>query len=243
MSAGDLAVNCINHLGAEDLLKLVIRNAIDCSPYVDCHNKDDSWPSIIKRLIVIDEDGNLALNVCGCECEGGGGGRTVRSQTEEIIAVNTMVETDLYSFDVPAGTLLLDAYLSGIFNGTIFNNSGSTVTITWRVYFGSTLMYQCQSADIPDSENIYPFTMDFQMYPFYQNANIQLLSGKLMVAGASTTPATGFGDLREDPNLITNFQGQSSESGAAANTLRVTVALSAANANFYCVSQFRQIEY
>ena len=69
-----MAVNCHNGDNIEGMLKLLIRNSVDCSEWVNCDNKDESWKSILKRLIVEDENGNLALNVCGCTCEGGGGG-------------------------------------------------------------------------------------------------------------------------------------------------------------------------
>lgn len=35
-------------------------------PYIDCTKHNESVESIFKRLISIDDDGNLALNICGC---------------------------------------------------------------------------------------------------------------------------------------------------------------------------------
>lgn len=34
--------------------------------YVNCDNKRESVESLFKRLISVDEDGNLSLNICGC---------------------------------------------------------------------------------------------------------------------------------------------------------------------------------
>lgn len=40
-----------------------------CTPYVDCDNKIESLESIFKRLIVVQEDGSLAIRGC---CDGDG---------------------------------------------------------------------------------------------------------------------------------------------------------------------------
>ena len=37
-----------------------------CTPYLDCENTSDSMESLLKRLAVVDADGNLALNVRCC---------------------------------------------------------------------------------------------------------------------------------------------------------------------------------
>lgn len=38
---------------------------MDCgTPYIDCTNTNESAESLFKRLISIDDDGNLTLNIC-----------------------------------------------------------------------------------------------------------------------------------------------------------------------------------
>lgn len=34
--------------------------------YIDCTKHNESVESLFKRLISVDEDGNLSLNICGC---------------------------------------------------------------------------------------------------------------------------------------------------------------------------------
>jgi len=62
MSA-ELAILCADGVSLGDLLKLVVVNADDGTPYIDCDNKDESLESILKRCIVIQDDGTYALQV------------------------------------------------------------------------------------------------------------------------------------------------------------------------------------
>lgn len=48
-----------------NLLKLLVVNS-DCSDWLTCENTSDSLESIFKRLISEGDDGQLSLNVCGC---------------------------------------------------------------------------------------------------------------------------------------------------------------------------------
>lgn len=54
--------------------------------------------------------------------------------------VNTLVETDLYTFSVPGGTLLTDRGLCWIIAGDYLNNTGAVSTLTWRVSYGGVLI-------------------------------------------------------------------------------------------------------
>lgn len=39
----------------------------DCGEnYIDCTKHNESVESLFKRLISVDDDGNLSLNICGC---------------------------------------------------------------------------------------------------------------------------------------------------------------------------------
>jgi len=59
----ELAVNCNSTESIENMLKLLVVNAADGTPYIDCDNKDDSWESILKRCIIVLPDGTYALQV------------------------------------------------------------------------------------------------------------------------------------------------------------------------------------
>lgn len=62
MSA-ELAIQCADGIGLGDLLRLVVVDAGDGTPLVDCDNKDDSIESILKRCIVVLDDGTYAVQV------------------------------------------------------------------------------------------------------------------------------------------------------------------------------------
>lgn len=62
MSA-ELAIRCGDGVTLTDLLKLLVVEASDGSAYIDCDNNDESIESIIKRCIIEQDDGTLALQV------------------------------------------------------------------------------------------------------------------------------------------------------------------------------------
>ena len=80
--ADELYINCNNNISLEGLIKLAVRDA-DCGDYLTCANKNESLESLLKRAFSIDDDGDVALNVCGC---GGGGGLTSVTY-EELVAL------------------------------------------------------------------------------------------------------------------------------------------------------------
>lgn len=60
----------------------------DCGePYIDCAKQHESPESLFKRLISVDDDGNLALNICGCDC--GGGGVTLVTYSELVALIGS----------------------------------------------------------------------------------------------------------------------------------------------------------
>ena len=82
--ADELYINCARNISLEGLIKLAVRDA-DCGDYLTCDNKNESLESLLKRAFTIDDDGDVALNVCGC---GGGGGGGLTSVTyEELVAL------------------------------------------------------------------------------------------------------------------------------------------------------------
>lgn len=40
-----------------------------CTPYLECTNKNESWESLFKRLIVEQPDGSLAVRTCCADAE------------------------------------------------------------------------------------------------------------------------------------------------------------------------------
>lgn len=59
----ELAVVCADGVSLTDLLKLVVVDATTGLPYIDCDNKDESIESILKRCIVILDDGTYAVQI------------------------------------------------------------------------------------------------------------------------------------------------------------------------------------
>lgn len=58
-----LAIRCDSSQSFADLIKLVVVNADDGTPYIDCDNKDEDLLSIFKRMLIELDDGTLAVQV------------------------------------------------------------------------------------------------------------------------------------------------------------------------------------
>jgi hypothetical protein len=62
MSA-ELSIQCADGVSLENLLRLCVVEASSGDAYVTCENNDESWESILKRCIVVQDDGTYAIQV------------------------------------------------------------------------------------------------------------------------------------------------------------------------------------
>jgi len=62
MSA-ELSIQCSDGVSLENLLRLCVVEASSGDPYITCDNNDESIESILKRCIVVQDDGTYAIQV------------------------------------------------------------------------------------------------------------------------------------------------------------------------------------
>ena len=59
----ELALQCGENLTLDVMLKMLVVNAADGTPYVDCDTSNESLESMFKKMIVELPDGSLALQI------------------------------------------------------------------------------------------------------------------------------------------------------------------------------------
>ena len=84
--------------------------------------------------------------------------------------------------------------------------------------------------------------MNLTLSPFNELSTDQNLSGILTVCGADGAADAGWGDLRINSNVGTNFGNVATADGTTPQNLKVTVELSDADADFGLLCNFREIE-
>lgn len=85
--------------------------------------------------------------------------RALDVDRSEFSYANSTSETDLYSFTIPGGTLGTDRAVRMYLEMFLFNNSGVTVTVTWRIYYGgSSLASVAGSIATSTAYRYVPFT-------------------------------------------------------------------------------------
>ena len=156
--------------------------------------------------------------------------------------VNTVTETDLLSYTVPANTLGTTHALRVNISCDYFNNSGANRTFILKIKYGSTTMYQDTTDVFAVLSSRRPVMIDFIFFP--KNAtNSQGVVGNI-TASFTGLATTGFGDLATDEVLVqTPFVGvNASEDSTTSLALKVTITHSAADANLSLRKVFSTIE-
>ena len=154
--------------------------------------------------------------------------------------VNSVAETSLFSFSVPANALGTNRMLRLTLFGDYLNNSGATRTVTFKAKYGATTLFNDATLALAASASRRPFRFELQLAN--QGAtNAQVLSGliSLGLAGGTTS---GLGDLSALPALMNHIFGASVEDSTAAKTLDVTATHSAANASISIRRQYACLE-
>jgi len=154
--------------------------------------------------------------------------------------VNTVTETDLYNFTVPANTLGTDGIIRGFIAGEYFNNSGGSRAFILRIKYGSTTMYQDISLTIPLDTNIRGFAITYEISAV-DSTSVQALTGTLIISapGAATT---GYGELTLSSSLTAAFGGAAAEDSTTALALNVTIEHDTANASLSIKANQRHLE-
>ncbi len=150
---------------------------------------------------------------------------------------NTVTETDLVNFDVPANGLELDGHsIRVIASGEVLNDTGGADTIQFRVKLGATTMLATATLSFNASANRRKWFMEIDLLAETEDA--QRVAGILFVSDADTDT---FSDHGTDGQMITGY-GTAVEITSAALTFKITGQLGTAGANLEVTCTMAQVE-
>jgi hypothetical protein len=144
--------------------------------------------------------------------------------TTPVDVVNTLTETTLFTYTVPANTLGTTRRLRLELGGDYLNNSGGTLTTseTLRIKFGGTTIWQDDGKLHANSSNRKPWFMRVNITNLGA-ANSQSLGGWITLGGSPSTTGIGeYGDDEIDAQTAIGNTGLTIDTTAAAD-LVVTV--------------------
>lgn len=138
------------------------------------------------------------------------------------VALTGTGENDLVNFTVPGGTLGTDGIIRITISGTFANGNNGTRSLTFRVRYGATLLFQDTTPN-QSTNTTSGFTCNLY-FAANDSVNAQSVSGFIMVGGTGASASGITGDLSSD-EILANAQitATSSVNSASDQTLRVTV--------------------
>lgn len=153
-------------------------------------------------------------------------GQVVDKVISDTTVSNTVVQTNIYSYTVPAALLGTNGILRLRLTGEYKNNSGGSVGVQFRAFFGASLFYDNGSISMATSANSRSFEAVFEIAVRGGSAAQQTGRGYVAIGAAGT--ATGTAAAPASALAATNA-GLTIDS-TAAQVLAVTVAHGSANA-------------
>ena len=180
---------------------------------------------------------NGTIPTWSSSCGGGGGSggvfnltysKTLDTSTTSAAVHNTVTETTIYTFSVPANTLMNDRALRLTLTGQYRNGSGSNKTLNVKLKYGATTYTNKTSANL--GSNSATGTAAF-VFNFTEN-------------GANTQRAYSQHSVESGNGTSIDFtdRGNGAETTNSAKSLVVTVTHSAANANLNFTKDFAVLE-
>jgi len=149
-------------------------------------------------------------------------------------ATNSITETNLFSFTLTGGTLSTNKSVQIHLSGQYFNNSGSSRTVQFRVYYGGVKILDGTSAGITTQASLRDAMVDINLYARNGSTAAQGADLRFYVSTA-TSPTTGYGNM----NAASTFYQQGTVSSTADSTadqiVTVAVILSAAESTSYLI--------
>jgi hypothetical protein len=146
---------------------------------------------------------------------------------------NTVTETTIFTFSVPANTLDTTRMLRLTTFGDYLNNNATGSSLTWRIKFGGTTVFADAISVSATSATRRPWCL--QVWLASNNGtSSQSMSGTFL-CGTAGGATTGLGNLDDDEiEAVTPFFNTASINQTSAQTFEVTVQWSAASANLSC---------
>jgi len=149
-----------------------------------------------------------------------------RFVTEQDVA-NTTTETDILAYTVPASTLGTDKALRVQIMADYLNNSGSDRTVTIKIKFGATTMYNGTTGNLIASATRRASTIEFILFA-KNSVTSQGMTGHIRFSNSSGS-TTGIGDINGTEDTTGTIGGvNASENSAVGKTLSCTITHSAA---------------
>lgn len=164
------------------------------------------------------------------------------NKTRNLLVENTTSETDLWTYLVPGNTLGTTNALHVRIVGSLFNNSGGTVTFTLRWKFGATTLFSDTYPTLAASATRRPIDFDI-IFAADGSTSSQKFGGYMMLSVA-TAATTGNGDIGTDEQQgIAPIEGATSSIDSTSDqTLKLTLQPSSASTSAEIFISYAYVE-
>jgi hypothetical protein len=155
--------------------------------------------------------------------------RAIARDAALLDVVNTAAETTLLSATVPANTLSTNRAVRLTLTGDYLNNSGANQTLTLRLKYGATTLYNDVTAVIATNAARRALRVE-ALLAAANSATAQALGGLISISAPGGT-TNGLGDLGVAALTTTPITGAAVENSATALAFALTAQHGAANAS------------
>ena len=144
-----------------------------------------------------------------------------------VLVNNSTTTTSIYSCTIPANALAADRTAHTYLLGQYWHSVGASATLTLRVGYSTTTMYQENTTTFTASSTSRPIIID--LYLSNKSAtNSQQLGGIVFISGTGGA-TTGWGDLAASATIVADIRGTAAIDSTSARTFEVFVTHSTAS--------------
>ncbi|MBC7419903.1 MAG: hypothetical protein H7328_04165 [Bdellovibrio sp.] len=154
---------------------------------------------------------------------------------------NTVTETAIYSYTVPAGMLGTQSGLKLNLIGTYLNNSGANKTVRIRVKYGANVLFDDTSLNFATAATTRSYNLNIDL--FNAGATNSQKMGGLSSFSNSAAPVAGVGDFTVTNVLNSIIYGTAATDSTLAQVLTVTVVHSVAATTVTMTNQMASLQF
>lgn len=154
---------------------------------------------------------------------GAAGSSALLSKSSVEVDITTTTETDMFRYSVPANTLGTDKTVWVHLHGTYTNNSGSGKTLTLRIKYGATTIFNDDSISFASGADR-AWMLDTYLTA-RGSASSEIMYGSMTVSN-NNVATSGIGDLTTNDTLASSIGGNATEDSTAAKDYAITCQLS-----------------
>lgn len=215
-------------------------SAGDCQNNIITGNQFDS--NVTAAVLNGDQVGNVEVNNVGY----GSSAAKIASTSGAAVDWNTTAaEQDMLNYSVPANALGANGCVRFTITGYLLQNGAASTVYTFKIKFGSTVLYQGVSASLVQSATKLPYRIQGEIGNNNSTA-AQSFSGHIEVNDTTTGNATGLGVITDDEQAImATFSSEGADTTkdtTAAVTLQVTVTMANSDAATHTVIKRKIVE-